>query len=377
MKKCIVVSDSFKGTLSSREISNIARGSIAEIFPDCEVITIPIADGGEGTVECFLEALKADRVEANVTGPYSGETVQAAYARAQNTAVIEMAACAGLPLVQHRQDPGKTTTYGVGELILHAVQNGCTRILLGLGGSATNDGGCGCAAALGAVFRNAQGESFIPVGDTLNEICGIDLSAVRKNLQGVEIVVMSDVENPLYGPEGAAYVFAPQKGADAEVVKRLDDGLRAFAAAIRGQLDLDVAGIPGAGAAGVMGAGCIAFLGASIQSGIDCLLDVTGFEEKLQGADLVITGEGRIDSQSVRGKVISGIAKHTVRKKLPLIALVGCIDKSAECAYEMGVTAMFAIGRRPQVFEDACKCSAANYRKTLTDILRLIKAFSN
>ena len=306
MKKCVVVSDSFKGTVSSREICAIAQQVIPRHFPACKVVCIPVADGGEGTVDCFVQAMGAQRVGVTVTNAL-GEKSAAAYARIGELAIIEMAAAAGLPQVGALRCPGTATTYGVGELIAHAVHSGCKRILLGLGGSATNDGGCGCAAALGVGFLDADGQSFVPVGDTLGRIARIDTAKADELLRSVEITVMCDVTNPLYGPTGAAYVFAPQKGADAEKVKSLDAGLRHFGDVIRSQYGLDVSAMPGAGAAGGMGAGCVALLGGTIQSGIDAVLDVTGFDRQLEGADLVITGEGRIDSQSADGKVATNL----------------------------------------------------------------------
>ena len=240
MKKCIVISDSFKGTLSSQEICRIARESIPRFFPQCEVVTIPVADGGEGTVDCFVEAIGAAPVTVAATGPY-GEDISATYARKGSSAIIEMACAASLPMVGDRRDPAKTTTYGVGQVIRHAVESGCTEILLGLGGSATNDGGCGCAAALGVKFFDKDGSEFVPVGETMGSVCHIDLTESRKLLENVKITVMCDVDNPLYGPTGAAYVFGPQKGADEEMVRMLDDQLRALAAVMEKDLGLAIA----------------------------------------------------------------------------------------------------------------------------------------
>ena len=373
MKKCIVISDSFKGTISSLEICRIARESIPKFFPQCQVLTVPVADGGEGTVDCFVEAIGAQRVKANVTGPY-GEPIQAHYGRKDGCAIIEMAAAAGLPMVGQRRDPARTTTYGVGQLIAHAVEHGCREILLGLGGSATNDGGCGCAAALGVRFYNRQGEEFVPTGLTLDQIHKIDVSQARERLEGVTITVMCDVDNPLYGPRGAAYIFAPQKGADQDMVEQLDQGLRKLDKAIQTSLNCSVANLPGAGAAGGMGGGCVAFLGAQLKSGIESVLDTVGFDAMLEGADLVITGEGRIDSQSVHGKVISGIAGRTKPRNIPLLALVGGIAEDAAEGYDLGVTAMFSIDRSAQDFWEYAHKSAVYYQRTLEDILRLLKA---
>ena len=371
MKKCVVVSDSFKGTVSSREICAIAQQVIPRHFPACEVVCIPVADGGEGTVDCFIQAMGAQRVEVTVTNAL-GEKSAAAYARIGELAIIEMAAAAGLPQVGALRCPGTATTYGVGELIAHAAHSGCRKILLGLGGSATNDGGCGCAAALGVRFYDAAGQSFIPVGDTLGRIARIDTAKADELLRSVEITVMCDVTNPLYGPTGAAYVFAPQKGADAEKVKSLDAGLRHFGDVIRSQLGIDVSRMPGAGAAGGMGAGCVALLGGTIQSGIDAVLDVTGFDRQLEGADLVITGEGRIDSQSADGKVISGVARRTRAKGIPLIAIAGGIADSAGAVYDIGVSAMFSTDRAALPVDMLGARSPGDYEATLSDIMSLI-----
>ena len=373
MKKCIVISDSFKGTLSTLDICAIAREVFPAHFPDCELVTLPVADGGEGTVACFLEALQAQPVTVSISGPF-GEPIQAVYARKNSLAVIEMASAAGLPLAGERRDPETATTYGVGQLIRHAVEQGCTDILLGLGGSATNDGGCGCAAALGTCFFDAAGNSFVPVGGTLADIAHIDVRERCRLLENVRVTVMCDVENPLFGPNGAAWVFGPQKGADDAMAARLDDGLRHLDAAFQQDLGLHLADLPGAGAAGGMGAGSIAFLGGTLRSGIEAVLDAVDFDRRLDGADLVITGEGRIDAQSVQGKVISGIARRTAPRNIPLVAIVGGIGPGAEAAYDLGVTAMFYINRAAESFAESAPRSAENYRRTLADLLRLIKA---
>ena len=375
MKKVVVISDSFKGTLSSREICDIARESVPRILPGCAVTAIPVADGGEGTVSCFLDSIGASPVTVSVQGPY-GETVDAVYARKGNRAIIEMASAAGLPMVGSNLDPERTTTNGVGMLLRHAVENGCNELLLGLGGSCTNDGGCGCAAALGTRFFDADGNPFVPVGGTLGNIARIDNRETEKLLRGVSLTLMSDVDNPLCGARGAAHVFGPQKGADAAMVERLDAGLAHLASVIERDLGVRVADIPGAGAAGGMGAGCMAFLGARMRSGIEAVLDLVDFDAQIDSADLVITGEGRIDSQSVHGKVISGIAKRTQRRGVPLVAIVGSIAPDAQQAYELGVTAMFGIDRTAKAFTEYAAESAAYYRATLEDVLRLLAAFA-
>ena len=373
MKKCIVISDSFKGTLSSLEICRIARESIPRFFPDCQVITAPVADGGEGLVECFEAAIGAQPVTVSVTGPL-GKPVRATYARKDKTAIVEMAAAAGLPMMGRNGDPARTTTYGVGELIRHAIENGCTEILLGLGGSATNDGGCGCAAALGTGFYDIHGTRFIPTGATLEQIETIRVPDGWTLPEDVRITVMCDVDNPLYGPTGAVHVFGRQKGADAAMITQLDQGLRKLDAVMKENLGVSVADVPGTGAGGGMGAGCMAFLHAELKPGIECVLDTIGFDAMLEDAELVITGEGRIDSQSVHGKVISGIAKRTRLRGIPLIALVGGIAEGAEAGYDLGVTAMFGIDRSAQDFHAFASDSAKYYQRTLEDILRLIAA---
>ena len=373
MKKCIMISDSFKGTLSSREICGIARETVPKYFPQCQVISIPVADGGEGTVDCFAEAIGAELVTVQVTGPY-GETISAVYARKGPLAVIEMASAAGLPMVGERKDPSRTTTYGVGQLIRHAVEHGGQEILLGLGGSCTNDGGCGCAAALGVQFFDAEGEHFVPRGGNLGRIARIDVSECRELLRNVRITCICDVDNPLYGPTGAACVFAPQKGADAAMVALLDGELQVLAGVVERELGVSIAGMPGAGAAGGFGGGAVALLGAELRPGIEVVLDTVEFDRHVKDADLVITGEGRVDSQSVRGKVISGVARRTSAAGVPLVVIAGGVAESAEEAYGLGVTAMFGIDREAVAFEAYAHKSAENYRRTLEDVLRLIRA---
>ncbi|MBQ7246463.1 MAG: glycerate kinase [Lachnospiraceae bacterium] len=335
MKKIVIVSDSFKGTLESKEICAIARRVIPDIIPGCSAVCIPAADGGEGTVDAFVSALGAKRITCSVRGAYGVKDgavscepdVSADYAMAGNTAVIEMAAAAGLPSVEGRRNPEITTTYGVGQLISDALKRGAKHILLGLGGSATNDGGCGMAASLGTVFTDKEGKSFIPTGGTLCGIAAIDNSRVLREISGVDITVMCDVTNPMYGENGAAYIFAPQKGADSDMVVRLDRSLRHLSALMERDLGVSVSSVPGSGAAGAMGAGCMAFLGANLRSGIEAVLDAADFDRALDGADLVITGEGRFDAQSLSGKVISGVTSRAAGKGIPVIAIVGAVGK--------------------------------------------------
>ena len=374
MKKCVVISDSFKGTLSSLEICKIAKEVIPDYLPGCQVEAIPVADGGEGTVDCFIEALGAEKISVPVHGPF-GENLTACYGRRGTLAIVEMAAAAGLPLARDKKNPEQTGTFGVGELMAHAIDRGCREILLGLGGSATNDGGCGCAAALGARFLRTDGAEFVPVGGTLGEIRSLDLSGLRNRLDGVKLTAMCDVDSPLYGTLGAAHVFAPQKGADPAMVERLDAGLRHLDEIFQKALGRSYAQISGAGAAGGMGAGCLALLGGELRPGIEAVLDTVDFDRRLEGADFVLTGEGRVDGQSFRGKVLSGVARRTRAKKVPLLVLGGGLTPEAEEGYEQGVTAMFSINRQPMALADSAPLTPENYRRTLADLCRLLVAF--
>jgi glycerate kinase len=377
MKKCIVIPDSFKGSLTSIEICEICSEVIRRFYPGCEVITVPVADGGEGTVESFAGALPGcEKVDIDTTGPW-GEPIRATYGRFGDTAIIEMASAAGYTLAGDRKDPGRTTTYGVGTMIRHAVEAGARNIILGLGGSATNDGGCGCAAALGVRFRDAEGNLFIPVGETLDRIATIDMTECRDLLRGVSVTAMCDIDNPMYGEEGAAYVFAPQKGADPVRVKELDRQLRCLDDAIRKNLGKQVADLPGAGAAGGFGAGCAAFLDGELKPGIETVLDTVGFDAMLDGTDMVFTGEGRIDGQSLRGKVVIGIARRAKRKGIPVTAVVGDVRDDAYTAYGEGVTAIFSINRLAIPFSEARTRSRQDLFHTFEDIMRYTKALVN
>lgn len=374
MKKIVLIPDSFKGTLSSTQICEILSTEIKKQFSDCEIISIPVADGGEGSVDCFLSALGGEKIIAIASGPHL-EKMEAyfGYLPESSTAVIEMASCAGLPLVENHKDPLGTTTYGVGELLLEAANHGATKIILGLGGSCTTDGGCGAAAACGVKFYDKTGNSFIPTGGTLSQIEHIDTSGLNPAIKMLDIVAMCDIENPMYGPEGAAYVFGPQKGASENEVKLLDEGLMHLANVIKKNLRADVAAIPGTGAAGAMGAGMIAFFGAQLQMGIETVLDTVHFSEIVKDADLVITGEGKLDGQSLRGKVVIGVAKRAQDAGIPVIALVGGVESDISDAYKKGVTAIFPINRLPEDFSISKEKSAENLAATARDVLRLVR----
>ena len=375
MEKILLVPDSFKGTLSSRQVCQVMAGQLRRFFPQAQVKSIPVADGGEGSVEAFLAAAGGERRTRTVTGPF-GEPVEAFYGILGDgrTAVIEMAACAGLPLAEGRLNPERATTYGVGELLLAAKEAGCTKAILGLGGSCTNDGGAGAAAALGAKFTRADGTAFVPTGGTLGEIAALDVSPVAQALQGMELTAMCDIDNPLYGDAGAAAVFAPQKGADAAMVARLDAGLRHLGQVAARCLGRDFSHLPGAGAAGGLGFGMAAFCGAQLRMGIDAVLDAVGFDSLLPGTDMVFTGEGKIDSQSARGKVVSGVAARCRKAGVPVVAVVGQIGQGFEEMYQQGLTAVFSINRAAQPFAESRFHAGENLALTMENIARLLAA---
>jgi glycerate kinase len=373
VKKIILIPDSFKGTMSSAEICAIMAGQIKVHAPDAEIISIPVADGGEGSVDAFITAMGGERISLTVKGPYM-EPVNGFYGLLPGqTAIVEMAAAAGLPLVGERKQADQTTTYGVGQLIAHAVRSGIKKLIVGLGGSATNDGGAGAAAALGVRFYNAAGETFIPVGGTLKDIVRIDKSGLMPELASVKCVTMCDIDNPLCGPHGAAAVFGPQKGADPAMVARLDDGLRHLADLARCDLGADILDLPGAGAAGGMGGGMVAFLGSRLEMGIETVLDTVGFDDLAAGADLVLSGEGKIDGQSLRGKVVIGVARRTRKLNVPLVAIVGDIGDNIDGAYDEGVTAIFSINRVAVPFSEAKLRAQSDLALTIDNLFRFIK----
>lgn len=374
MKKVVLIPDSFKGTLSSVKVCEIIHNKVKEHFPHCEIVSIPVADGGEGSVDCFLTAVGGEKINIKVKDPYF-EEMEAFYGLIDNgkTAIIEMAACAGLPLVKDRKDPGKTTTFGVGQLILDAANRGVNKIIVGLGGSCTNDGGCGTAAAIGIKFFNAKGDEFIPTGGTLQDIDSIDVSSKAAVLKGVEVISMCDIDNPMYGPDGAAHVFAPQKGADGEMVLHLDNGLRHLSKVIKKTLNKDLGEIPGSGAAGAMGAGMLAFFDSKLQMGIETVLDAVKFNSVISDTDIIFTGEGKIDCQSLRGKVVIGVAKRARQVNVPVIVIAGGADLGIDEAYKLGVTSVFTINRLPEDLEKSRLKSSENLAFTLDNILRLIK----
>ena len=374
MKKAVFIPDSFKGTMSSEQICGIMERSVKKYYPDAETISIPVADGGEGSVDAFLTAVGGEKIFTTVKGPYF-EDMEAFYGLIDNgsTAVIEMAACAGLPLVDGRRDPSKTTTYGVGQLMLDAVNRGCKKIIMCLGGSCTNDAGCGAAAAAGVKFLDANGREFIPAGGTLKDVNSIDLSNLNDGLKGAEIVTMCDIDNPLYGETGAAYIFAPQKGADEAMVQMLDCGLIDLSDTVKSTLGRDLAQCAGAGAAGGMGYGMMIFFDSILQMGIETVLDTVRFNKLIAGADFIFSGEGRIDTQSIRGKVVIGVARRAKNAGIPLIAIVGDIGDDIGEAYENGVSAIFSINRVARDFSKVRDRSPSDLELTMDNLMSFLK----
>jgi glycerate 2-kinase len=371
MKRFVIIPDSFKGTLSSIQVCDILEKEIHEKFDQVEIKKIPVADGGEGSVDAFLQAGDGKKVYAEVSGPYF-EKMTSFYGLIDGgkTAVIEMAACAGLPLVDNRKDPSKTTTYGFGELILHAIDQGVEKIILGLGGSATNDGGAGFAAALGVEFYDMQNKKFIPVGGTLSKIKKIDISKMDYRLKKIDFITMCDIDNPLFGIEGAAYIFSPQKGADQAMVEFLDQNLKDYAKVVEKNLRFDNPYFKGAGAAGGLGYGTKVFLNSKIQMGIETVLDVMHFDELAKDVDYIITGEGNLDSQSLRGKVVIGVARRAKKLKTKVIAVVGQVSGDQSLYLAEGIDFIVVTNYLKLPFEEVKK-------RAESDMIHTFKAFLN
>lgn len=349
MLSVLIAPDSFKGTLSAAEVCEITERAFTDALKNVKVSKLPVADGGEGLCACFERFAKGKRISAEVSGVF-GEKMKTEYFLTDGkTAVIEMAACAGLPLAGENKNPEKTTTLGVGELMLDAKRNGAKAVLLGLGGSATNDCGIGMASALGWDFLDCDGNPVFPCGESLLKIKKIVPPENRFNLP---VVAACDVDNPLFGENGAAYVFAPQKGADSQAIERLDAGLRNISEIIRRDIGKEISSVKGAGAAGGMGAGALVFLGAELKRGIDMILDESGFDDLAASCDLVVTGEGRLDFQSADGKVISGVAVRAKKLDKKVIAICGCRGDGAERILECGVSEMYFASESKKPFSE-------------------------
>ena len=352
----LIAPDSFKESLNAKEVSlNIKKG-LKKSKLKCNIEILPMADGGEGTVESLVDATDGKIINTEVTGPL-GNKIEAFFGVLGNdtTAVIEMAAASGLPLLTEEQkNPEKTTTYGTGELIEEALDYGCNEIIIGIGGSATNDLGVGMAQALGASFKDETGNEISFGGQELSKISKIDLRNLDKRISKTDIKVACDVDNPLYGKKGAAYIYGPQKGASKEQIKRLDDGLKNSARVIKKDLNKEIDYMPGAGAAGGLGGGLVAFLEAELKPGIEIVIEASKIHEILkENIDLVITGEGRLDNQTVHGKTPIGVARAAKEYNIPVIAICGSVGNNANEVLEHGIDSYFSILNSPTTFKEA------------------------
>lgn len=358
--RIVVAPQAFKGSLDAPDVAQaIARG-VRQVFRDADIVLLPVADGGEGTVRALVESSGGKTVTTRVVGPLE-QPVNATWGILGDgqTAVIEMAAASGLPLIPRSQrDPMRATTYGTGELIRHALDRGVRKLIVGIGGSATNDGGAGMATALGARFINAAGSELPLGGGYLGQLERIDAQGLDSRLVDVDVEVACDVANPLTGPEGASAVYGPQKGADARMVRHLDAALEHYADVVKRDLGRDVRNIPGAGAAGGLGAGLMAFAGAHLAPGVEIVFEAIDLDGKLRGADLVITGEGRMDSQDVYGKAPMEVAKRAKRMGIPSIAIVGSTGRDYRVVFDHGLDAVIGTVNRPMTLDRAVAESA-------------------
>ncbi|MDA1568271.1 glycerate kinase [Bacillus cereus] len=376
--KVVIASDSYKESLKAIEVCEAIERGFRAIFPNAKYVKIPIGDGGEGTVESLVDATGGRIISISVTGPLR-ESVQAFYgvSKDKKTAFIEMAAASGLQHVPvEKRNPLITTTKGTGELILHALNQGAEYVILGLGGSATNDGGAGMLAALGVRFINDKGEVIDPSGGTLHSIVAIDFSQMDPRLKGVKIEAACDVDNPLVGMQGASFVFGRQKGANVEMMKELDENLKHYANILKRYVSSDVSEIPGAGAAGGMGAAVISVLKGDLRRGIEIVLDYTNFDKHIEDADLIITGEGRIDEQTAYGKAPVGVAGRAKRFSVPVIAIGGSVSSDYSAVYEKGIDAVFSITTRPMTLEEAYRVAEENIEMTTKNIATVWKIAS-
>jgi len=372
----VVAPDSFKGSLSSIQAANAIEKGIIGAAQTCrepvEVIKVPIADGGEGTVEAIITANKGEIVKTRVLDPLGREIDSFFGILPDNSAVIEMAAASGLNLLgDDERNPMKTTTYGTGQLIKEALDYGCKRIIIGIGGSATNDGGVGMAQALGVSFLDEEGNQIAFGGGELSKISKIDVSLLDPRIKDTVITIASDVKNPLCGPNGASAVYGPQKGATPEMVETLDRNLKHLAKTIHEQLNIDILNVPGSGAAGGLGAGLMAFLGAKFCLGIKLVTELARLEEKIQRADLVVTGEGSTDYQTLFGKVPHGIADIAKKYSKPVICISGSLGKGYEQLYNEGIDAFFSIVNRPMSLEEAMNNAEVLLEQTAKNVIKV------
>ncbi|BBQ82117.1 MULTISPECIES: glycerate 2-kinase [Enterobacteriaceae] len=368
--KIVIAPDSYKESLSATEVAQAIEKGFREIFPQAQFVSVPVADGGEGTVEAMIAATQGRAVMSTVTGPL-GDPVQAQWGISGDggTAFIEMAAASGLALVPpERRNPLITTSYGTGELILQALESGVKSIIIGIGGSATNDGGAGMVQALGAKLCDANGSPIGFGGGSLMSLNHIDISGLDARLQACTIRVACDVTNPLTGPSGASCIFGPQKGATAAMIAELDRNLAHYAEVIKKSLRVDVKEVPGSGAAGGMGGALMAFLGAELRSGIEIVTQALNLEEHIHDCTLVVTGEGRLDSQSIHGKVPVGVASVAKKYHKPVIGIAGSLTRDVGVVHQYGIDSVFSVLNRIGSLEEAFREAADNIYLTSRNI---------
>jgi len=373
----LIAPDSFKESLTSIEVTDYLTEGFKKAKQDFEITKLPLADGGEGTVKSLVAATDGEIKKKEVTDPL-GNKVEAIYGILgdKKTGVIEMATASGLPLVpRDKRNPARTTTYGTGELIKAALDQGCTKLIIGIGGSATNDCGVGMAQALGGKFLDEEGKQIGYGGRYLKDIEKIDLSQLDSRIAETEIEVACDVDNPLYGKNGAAYIYGPQKGASKKQVKQLDKGLRHIAEIIKNDLGKEVNEIPGAGAAGGLGAGLSAFLDAELRPGIEIVMEASKIEEKMKDIDLVVTGEGKIDGQTCSGKTPVGVSRIAKKKDIPVIAVAGTIGEDAEKVYEEGINFLYSVIDKPMTLKEAIDSADELLLKTGYNLGKFIDSF--
>lgn len=377
--KIVLAPDSFKESMTAKEVCQEIEKGLKKILKNIECIPVPMADGGEGTTQSLVDATNGEFFTIDVTGPL-GDVVKARFGILgdKKTAIIEMAQASGLELVpREKRNPMITTTYGTGELIKKALEKGVSTILIGIGGSATNDGGAGMLQALGGKLLDKNGNDIGFGGGELSKLDRIDISNLDSRIKDVEIIVACDVQNPLTGKNGASHIFGKQKGANEEEREILDKNLKNFAEIIRKDIGKDVENIAGAGAAGGLGAGLMAFLSAKLKKGVEIVIEYSELEKKIQGADLVITGEGSIDGQTRFGKTPYGVAKTAQKYDIPVIALAGNIGKDIETLYEHGFTAILPILTKVESLDEAIKNGKNNVEYIAETLARMIVAFKN
>ena len=371
--KIVIAPDSFKDSLSAQAVADAIASGLAEVWPDAELVKCPMADGGEGTVEAVLDACEGQWMSAQVSGPL-GDSVSAQWGwlAQSRTAIIEMAMASGLQLLTLKQrDACLTSTEGTGQLISAALDAGAQRVILAIGGSATNDGGSGMLSALGARFLDRNDQPLPRGGRALTDLARIDLSDLDPRLANVRVEIAADVDNPLCGPNGASHIFGPQKGASPDQVLALDAALAHFADHSARTLGRDLRDSPGSGAAGGMGFAAKAYLNASFRAGVEVVADLTGLEQALVGADLVITGEGRFDAQTLRGKTPLGVARVAQRQRIPVIVLAGTLGEGYEQLYRHGISAAFALTSGPMDLEHACREAPRLLQERARDVARV------